>query len=108
MELTSLTGFILGLMGFGLNEVFRRLLVEWVGKGSAEVFEIPIILLASAMATVITALLTCPLEAVRIRVMATRQEVEFGGFMRLGREMVRRSGPTTTQQAARMPSVYGS
>lgn len=89
VELTALTGFLLGLMGFGLNEVFRRLLTDFVGKGSAEVFEIPIILVASAMATVLTALATCPLEAVRIRVMATRQEVKFGGFMRLGREMVR-------------------
>lgn len=49
----------------------------------------PIILGASALSTVITCLLTCPLEAVRIRVMSTSGPVPALGFVRVGQDMFR-------------------
>lgn len=86
-DCTSLAGFLLGMLGFGLNEFFRRALTDVVGPGSAEVFEIPIILGASALSTIITCLLTCPLEAVRIRVMSTSGPIPALGFVRVGQDM---------------------
>jgi hypothetical protein len=91
-DCTALVSFILGALGFGFKEYFRRLLEDWVGKGASEVFSIPIILAASAMATVISACLTCPIEAVRIRIMSTPGDIELLGFVRIGRDLVRQGG----------------
>lgn len=69
-----------------------------VGAGPGEVFEIPIILGASALSTIITCVLTCPLEAVRIRMMSaatpasspasSSSSADLGSFLTVGNEML--------------------
>ncbi|GAB5036555.1 mitochondrial phosphate carrier protein 2 [Nannochloropsis oceanica] len=104
-DCTSLAGFLLGMLGFGFNEFFRRALTDIIGTGSAEVFEIPIILGASALSTIITCLLTCPLEAVRIRIMSSSPSLAsapftspsspfsgLGSFLAVGNDMMAATG----------------
>jgi len=91
-DITAFTGFLLGLSGFGFNEFLRRIIGDWVGPGSSEVFSIPIILAASALSTIITSILVCPIEATRIRLMSTPGSVEVGGFIRIGKKVLEDSG----------------
>lgn len=51
-----------------------------------------VILLASALAQVVSAIITCPVESVRIRVMTCDRRPEFLSFIGKAQEMVQQEG----------------
>ncbi|CAN0081634.1 unnamed protein product [Ectocarpus sp. 6 AP-2014] len=95
IDVSTILGFMLGFIGFGGTELFRRELtrmMEMMPAGSETGSSVWVILLASALAQVVSAIITCPVEAVRIRVMTCDRRPEFLSFIGKAQEMVDQEG----------------
>ncbi|CAM9782509.1 unnamed protein product, partial [Ectocarpus fasciculatus] len=94
IDVSTILGFMLGFIGFGGTELFRRELTRMMemmpggGTGSP----VWVILLASALAQMVSAIITCPVEAVRIRVMTCDRRPEFLSFIGKAEEMIEQEG----------------
>ncbi|CAN0280449.1 unnamed protein product, partial [Discosporangium mesarthrocarpum] len=85
-------GFFLGFIGFGGTEFFRRVISSMgVGQSSQGV---GVLLAASALAQLLSCLVTCPWEAVRIRVMTqdVANQVKMFSFVEVARRMLQEDG----------------
>jgi len=75
LALASVSGFA----SFGLNELFRRWLEEWFGGGPEEPGPL-VVLVASVLAVLAAALVSCPLETLRVRAMAPKESRSFAAL----------------------------
>jgi hypothetical protein len=66
---TFLGFFIWGAVSYSTTELLRRLFIDLAGSSATE-YEVPIILLASAISATLGSFILCPFEAVRIRSVA--------------------------------------
>ena len=69
-DITFLASCVFGSFGFGATELFRRSFAQVFFSGSEDGSEI-ILLLAAALATVVTASVATPFEVLRVRSMGT-------------------------------------
>ena len=74
---TILATSVMGFTSFGLNEFFRRSLEKWSGDPFGEAGA-PIVLAASITSVFVSAILACPFETLRVRVMAPTEKRSFG------------------------------
>ena len=81
VDVTIVGAAILGGVGFGVNEFLRRFFTEAAGgPGTAALYAIQITIGASLTSQVLSSILVCPLEVLRIRaVSASIEEVAKGG-----------------------------
>ena len=63
-----------GAFSFGGTELFERLLREALGPSIATQYPVPILLAASAVASILAAITYSPFEALRIRMIATGKD----------------------------------
>lgn len=73
---TLLATSVMGFTSFGLNEFFRRSLEKWSGDPFGEAGA-PIVLAASISSVFVSAILACPFETLRVRVMAPTEKRSF-------------------------------
>ncbi|CAM9373029.1 unnamed protein product, partial [Laminaria digitata] len=99
IDVSTILGFVLGFIGFGGTEFFKRELMRMMENSpsnsvscSALCSLVWIILLASALAQLVSCAVTCPVEAVRIRVMTCDKRPEFLSFVGTAQEMLDENG----------------
>ena len=81
-DITFLASLVFGSFGFGATELFRRSFSAiFFSEGSGQVNEIAV-LLAAALATVITAAAASPFEVLRVRSMAMLEEKKWTEVLR--------------------------
>jgi hypothetical protein len=68
-DITFLASIMFGSFGFGVTELFRRYFTAWFSNGSSATGSQTILLVAAALATVVTAAAASPFEVLRVRSM---------------------------------------
>ena len=87
---TTILGYgLYGFFSFGGTELFERLFREWLGPNLATQYPVPILLAASFGASILAAIAYSPFEALRIRIISSRQD---RGVVTELKEVIEREG----------------
>ena len=85
IDVTAVAGFLLGGFGFGVNEFLRRFIASLYGPEAQALYPLQIAIGAALGSVILTCLVTCPFEVLRIRAIeAASAEMNTGGSDALG------------------------